>query len=540
MPDTQQRWDYIVIGSGFGGSVAALRLAEKGYSVLVLEKGKRYRPKDYAKTNWNLKKFFWLPQLGLYGIQCLTLLKHVFILHGAGVGGGSLVYANNLLIPPDEVFKKDEWGPGNWKARLAPHFQTAQNMLGATRCPDLGEADQVLAEIGRELRDDDTFHINDVGVYFGEAGKTVADPYFDGEGPDRTGCTLCGACMVGCRDGGKNTLDKNYLYLAEKLGVEIIAETEVQEISARSGYYRIMTRKSTGLRHPLKAFETRGIILAGGVMGTVKLLLKNKAEGQLPELSDQLGNFVRTNSEALLGVKSKRDSVDYSNHLAITSGIYPDKDTHVEVVRYPKGSDAMSMLTSTLIGGGGRIPRPLRFLAAMFTKPLRFFEAFWPFNWAHRVSILLVMQTVENYMRFEFKRRWWRLGGRSMNSSTVPGVPKVPAFIPVANQIAESMAEKMDARAYSVLPEVIFDVSSTAHILGGCNMGSDPDQGVCDYRGKVFGYSNMFVVDGSVVPANLGVNPSLTITALSEYICSNIPDKVTEPAQTASVGSNDG
>ena len=520
-----QTYDYIVVGSGFGGSVAALRLAQKGYSVAVIEKGKRYQPQDYAKTNWNFRKYFWLPQLKLYGIQCLTLLKHVFILHGAGVGGGSLVYANNLLIPGDDVFKKPEWGPGDWRSKLAPHYKTAQTMLGATPSPTTSITDQYLAEVGRELTGTDTFHINDVGVFYEGSGKPVPDPYFKGEGPERIGCTLCGACMVGCRDGGKNTLDKNYLYLAEKLGVEILAETEVTQILQRGDAYRIITRKSTGFRHPLKSFQCKGVILAGGVMGTVKLLLKAKTHGDLPRLSSKLGDLIRTNSEALLAVKTNRKDVNYSKEIAITSGIYPDKDTHIEVVRYPKGSDAMAMLTTLLVGGGGSMPRPLRFLFTAIRHPLKALESLNPFNWAHRTAILLVMQTVENYMQFDFKRRWWRLGARSMNSKRAPGIAMVPAYIPIANQVAQKMAEKMDGNAYSVLPEVLFDVSSTAHILGGCAMGMTEQEGVCDFNGQVHGYPNMYVTDGSVIPANLGVNPSLTITAVAEYILSQIPDR---------------
>ncbi len=518
-------YDYIIVGSGFGGSVSALRLAEKGYSVAVIEKGKRYKPKDFAQTNWNFRKYFWLPQLKLYGIQCLTLLKHVFILHGAGVGGGSLVYANNLLIPPDEVFKKPEWGPGDWKATLVPHYATGQRMLGTTPSPTLSPTDEMLCEVGKELTGEDTFHINDVGVFYEGSGEEVPDPYFNGEGPPRTGCTLCGACMVGCRDDGKNTLDKNYLYLAEKLGVDIIPETEVTQILDRGNGYGIITRKSTGFRHHVSTYSSTGIILSGGVMGTVKLLLKCHQNGDLPKLSNRLGDLVRTNSEALIGVKTDRKDVNYSKEIAITSGIYPDKDTHIEVVRYPKGSDAMAMLTTLLVGGGGWLPRPLRFLATAIRHPLKALEALNPFNWAHRTAILLVMQTVENYMQFNYKRRWWRLGRRSMNSSKVPGVPMVPPYIPVANKVAEMMAQKMEGKAYSVLPEVLFDVSSTAHILGGCVMGISEQDGVCDFKGRVHGYENMYVVDGSVIPANLGVNPSLTITAVAEYILSNIPQK---------------
>lgn len=520
-----QIYDYIIIGSGFGGSVSALRLAEKGYKVAVLEKGKRYRPQDYAKTNWNFKKYFWLPQLKLYGIQCLSLLKHVFILHGAGVGGGSLVYANNLLIPPDDVFKKPEWGPGDWKKILTPHYKEAQRMLGATPSPTLSPTDDMLAEVGKEIVGEDTFHINDVGVFYENSGNKVPDPFFEGEGPERIGCTLCGACMVGCRDDGKNTLDKNYLYLAEKLGVEIFPETEVTQILNRGKEYRIVSRKSTGFRHTIKIFNSNGVILSGGVMGTVKLLLKSRNNGDLRFLSPRLGDMIRTNAEALIGVKTKQKDVNYSKEIAITSGIYPDKDTHVEVVRYPKGSDAMALLTTLLVGGGGKLPRPIRYLGTILKHPLRFLEALNPFNWAHRTAILLVMQTVENYMRFDYKRRWWRLGRYSMNSTKSPGVPMVPAYIPIANKVAERMAEKMGGRAYSVLPEVLFDVSSTAHILGGCAMGSSEQDGVCDFKGKVHGYENMYVVDGSVIPANLGVNPSLTITALAEYIMSHFPKK---------------
>jgi len=519
------RFDYIIVGSGFGGAVSALRLAEKGYSVAVIEKGKRYQPKDFPKTNWNLRKYFWLPQLKLYGIQCMTLLKHVFILHGTGVGGGSLVYANNLLVPPDEVFQKPEWGPGDWKSILSPHYKTAQHMLGATPSPTVATTDEMLAEVGRELTGQDTFHINDVGIFYGDSDQEVPDPYFEGAGPPRTGCTRCGACMVGCRDGGKNTLDKNYLFLAEKLGVEIIPETEVIQLLDRGNGYRVVTKKSTGIRKPIKTFTSEGLILSGGVMGTVKLLLKSQKNGDLTRLSPRLGDLVRTNSEALIGVKTRKRDVNYSKEIAITSGIYPDKETHIEIARYPKGADAMAMLTTLLVGGGGWIPRPLRYLGTIIRHPLKALEALNPFNWAHRTAILLVMQTVENYMKLDYKRRWWRFGARSMNSSKAPAVPMVPTFIPVANKVAEKMAEKMEGDAYSVLPEVLFDVSSTAHILGGCAMGSTEQDGVCDFKGRVHGYENMYVVDGSVIPANLGVNPSLTITAVSEYILSNVPTK---------------
>ncbi|MFV9646337.1 MAG: GMC oxidoreductase [Desulfobacterales bacterium] len=519
-------YDYIIIGSGFGGSVSALRLAEKGYQVLVLEKGKRYRSEDFPRTNWNLRKNLWVPHLGLYGIWVLSLLKHVFILHGTGVGGGSLNYCNQLLVPPDEVFKKPGWGPGDWKAKLAPFYDIAKRMLGANPSPSVGKADKILAEIGREIRGEDTFHINDVGVFFGESDKTVPDPYFDGDGPDRTGCTFCGACMIGCPVGSKNTLDKNYLYLAEhKYGVEILPETEVTGVTPMDDGYELLARKSTGFRHPKRAFQARGVIFSGGVMGSVKLLLDCKTKGLLPNISRRLGNYVRTNSEALLAVTSNDRHADYSDQISITSGIYPDENTHVEVVRFNKGSDLMSSLTTPLTDGGGRIPRVVRFLGTVLRHPLVFIKSLWPFGWAQRTSVLLVMQTLENHIRFDYRRRWWRFGKRSMNSNLVPGVTKAPSYIPIANEIARRMGKKMNGQPLSAWPEVLLDVPTTAHILGGAVMGDSPEKGVVDFNGEIHGYPNLYVVDGSNVPVNLGVNPSLTITAVAEYIMSRIPNK---------------
>jgi cholesterol oxidase len=408
-------YDYIIIGSGFGGSVSALRLAEKGYNVAVIEQGKRYFPQDFPKTNWNFRKYFWMPRFFLYGIQAMTLLKDVFILHGVGVGGGSLVYANNLLIPPNEVFDDPGWGGPGWKEKLMPYYETAKKMLGATPSKVVVEADEFLKECAAEIGREDTFHVNDVGIYFGEEGVTVPDPYFDGKGPDRTGCVLCGGCMVGCRYGSKNTLDMNYLYLAEHLGVEVIPETKVIDVKpSQNGGYDLMTERVSGLFSPKKKYHAHGVIFSGGVMGTVRLLLKCKAEGSLPEISDKLGDFIRTNSEALVGAKAKKRDVDYSKGIAITSGIYPDENTHIETVRYGKGQDAMSLLATILVGGGKPWPRPLRFLGNIIRHPIKFLKSLIPFCWAQKTTILLVMQKINNYMRFEYKRRWWRLGARSM------------------------------------------------------------------------------------------------------------------------------
>ncbi len=518
-------YDFIIIGSGFGGSVSALRLAEKGYKVAVLEKGKRWNTEDFPKTNWNIRKNLWLPVIGCYGYQMLTQLKHVLIFHGGGVGGGSLVYANQLLVPPDEVFKRPEWGPGNWKEKLMPFYDRAKKMLGANQSPQVGIADKCLQEVGIELTGKDTFHKNDVGIFFGTADKKVPDPYFGGKGPDRTGCTFCGSCMVGCPVGAKNTLDKNYLYLAEGLGVKIMSETMVTGVRPCDGGYEVLTKKSTGFRHPEKIYKAKGVIFSASVLGTVKLLNKCKQDGMLPNISDELGNYVRTNSEALLGVKSRDKNANWNDQIAITSGIYADDTTHIEMVRYNKGSDVLLNLLTLMTGGGGSIPRGFCFLGNIIRHPLRFLSLLWPLGKASTTTIVLVMQTCENYLQLDYKPRWWRFGAKSQNSKVPKGLRRAPSYIPIANEVTMRLAKKMNGIPLSAWPEAAFNAMTTAHILGGCSMGESPEKGVVDFKGEIFGYKNLFVADGSVVPANLGVNPSLTITALSEYIMDQMPAK---------------
>jgi cholesterol oxidase len=512
-------YDFIVIGSGFGGSVSALRLAQKGYLVAVLEKGRRFQAEDFPKTNWDLRKSMWLPALGLHGIQALTLLRHVLVLHGSGVGGGSLVYANQLVKPDDEIFEKPEWGTGNWKTTLAPFFSEASRMLGAVECPSVGNADRILREVGIELRGEDTFHVNSVGVYFGEPERTVPDPYFNGEGPERSGCKLCGACMIGCPVGAKNTLDLNYLYLAEKLGTRIFPETEVTGVQPLpEGGYEVFTRNSDGFARERRSFKAGGVIFAGGVMGTVDLLFRCRETGMLPKISSRLGDLTRTNSEAILGVDSRDHSTDWNDHIAITSGIYPDKNTHIEMVRYNKGSDVLYAIATVLTDGGGKTPRWLQFFGTLIRHPFQFLRALWIPGQSARTSVVLVMQSTENYLHL-------RRGKLGLRSELPPDGKRIPSYIPIANQVTREMAEKMDGYPKGSWFEVLLDAPTTAHILGGCVMGESPEDGVVDRQGGVFGYPGLYVADGSVVPANLNANPALTITALAEYIMDKVPAK---------------
>ena len=524
----EERWDYVVVGSGFGGAIAALRLAQKGHRVLVMEMGKRWRPDEFPKTNWNLRKFFWAPGLLCHGIQQLTLLRDVLVLHGAGVGGGSLVYANTLMKPSPEAFADPKWrGLNDWEEVLAPHYEEAKRMLGVTVNPKMTRADEVMRRVASEMGVEHSFHPTEVAVFFGEPDKEVPDPYFGGEGPPRKGCTFCGGCMVGCRVNAKNTLDKNYLHFAEKLGVVILPETRVTGIEPNpGGGYRILAESSTSLLFKKKVtFEAGGVVLAAGVLGTVPLLLDCKRRRTLPRLSEELGNFTRTNSEALLGVAAKGKGPDLCEGVAITSHFFLNDHTRVEPVRYSKGSDVMCLLGTPLTDGGTRLTRPLRWIWNCLSRPGDFLRCLWPLGRAKKTMIILLMQSLDNRTRLVQRRRWLWPFGRAVTSRNMPGHPPVPANIPVANETARRAAKILGGFPQSSLNEVLLNVPTTAHILGGCAMGSHPEEGVVDARCRVFGYDNFFVVDGSVIGANLGVNPSLTIAALAEYAMSFIPQK---------------
>ncbi|MFH2220318.1 MAG: GMC family oxidoreductase [Pseudomonadota bacterium] len=524
------KYDFVIVGSGFGGSVSALRLAEKGYDVAVLEAGKRYRTEDFPKTNWNLFKSLWFPLFRCFGTLRITPLSDVLILSGAGVGGGSLGYANTLLEPPDPFFNDPQWADmGDWKAILSPFYRIAKKMLGVTRNQTLYPADELLREVAEEMGRGHTFSLQDVGVFFGEPDKTVPDPYFGGEGPDRTGCNFCGGCMVGCRYNAKNTLDKNYLYLAEKLGVKIFPETRATLIRERSGGgYLVDTVRSTSLflSPGRQTFPARKVILSAGVLGTLPLLFQCREQGTLRRLSPMLGSRVRTNSETLMGVTAKDDRVDYSRGIAITSSIYPDDVTHVEPVRYSEGSDMMSLLATILVEAKNPWIRRLKWFSRIFTDPVTFFRVLWPFGgWARRSIILLVMQTIDNSVRVYRKRRWWWPFTPSLVSEREDKREKVPVYIPQAQAVAKALAGKIDGIPQSAVNEVLLNTGITAHILGGCPMGPDPDRGVIDGQNRVYGHEGVYVIDGSMIPANLGVNPGLTITAMAEHAMSHVPPK---------------
>jgi cholesterol oxidase len=524
-------FDWLVIGSGFGGSVSALRLAEKGYRVGVLECGRRYRDRDFAKSAWNLRRYFWMPRLGLRGIFRMTAFKDVFIVSGSGVGGGSLGYANTLYRARPAFFSDPQWSElADWERELGSHYETAERMLGVTTYADQGPADELLREYAEEIGVADTFKPTRVGAYFGEPGREVEDPYFGGEGPRRSGCVHCGGCMIGCRHGAKNTLVKNYLWFAEKLGVEVMPErtvSDVRPLGAEDGSdgYEVASRRSGAwlTRRAPRTLTSRGVVLAAGALGTNELLAECRHRGSLPRLSDRLGHVVRTNSESIQAVTAPDDSRDFAESVAITSSIYPDPDTHVEVVTYGHGGDLMSRLFTAATGPGTRVTRPLKWVAAMARHPLRSLRLLWPFGWSRRTVILLVMQTTDAAMRLVARRR--RLGrGVRLRTEQDPERPN-PTYLPAAARVAEWFARHTGGVAQSGITESVLNVPTTAHILGGAVIGAGPDRGVVDTANRAYGYENLLICDGSAVPANPGVNPSLTITALAEHAMARVPAK---------------
>ena len=520
--------DYLIIGSGFGGSVSALRLVEKGYRVIVVEKGRRFRPADFPKSNWNLKRWLWMPAVGFRGLFKMTFLRHITALSGVGYGGGSLVYANTLPIPNDDFFSSPSWASlADWQGELAPHYQTALRMLGAAKNPYTTFPDQVLKRVGESIGRGEHFDSTRVAVYFGEPGVTVKDPYFDGAGPERTGCTQCGACMIGCRHGAKNTLDKNYLHLAERGGLEAHTDAEVRLVRPLDGGgYAVEALVGERFwRRKKRTFRAQNVIFSGGVLGTVPLLLKLKERADaLPRLSAALGRFVRTNSEVLMGVVSQKRDVDMSHGVAISSILHTDEHSHLEPVRYPKGSGFFRTLSMPHAPGDNVFARVFNASWYGLRHPIRTLRAGFVWDWAKNTMILLYMRTLDGHLSVRLGRSF-RTGFRRGLVTDLADGPAPTASIPEATALAHAVAKEIDGTPQSLVTETLLGIPTTAHILGGCCMGANGETGVIDHRHRVFGYDGLFVIDGSAMSANPGVNPSLTITALAERAMSFIPPK---------------
>jgi len=530
-------FDFVVIGSGFGGSVSAMRLTEKGYRVLVLERGKRFRDEDFAKTNWNIWKYLWFPPLRCFGILQMTQLGGVMVMAGSGVGGGSLMYANVTMEPDEKTFESPSWSHlADWKTLLRPHYGTAKRMLGVTPNPRRWPADEVLQQIADDMGQGHTFRPTEVAVFFGDPdreGEPVPDPYFDGQGPARTGCIHCGGCMLGCRENAKNTLVKNYLHMAEKRGAAIRAEAKAVDIrplpdgQPDGARYEVVYRRSTAwLFKPRRTVRTRHVVISGSTIGTLELLFRCRdVTRSLPHLSPRLGDDVRTNSEALLGVMARSDETDYSAGVAITSIFQPDDVTAVEPVRWPEGSSFTRILSAPLIEAGER-GIFARFLLAAREAVTNFRDVLRAVfgNYARCTTILLVMQTEDNLMQLRPGRSLLTLFRRGLIARQDSEKP-IQARIPIGHRVTRAFAEKTDGIPAGTVSETLFNTPSTAHILGGVPFGRDAEEGVIGLNCEVHNYPGLYVVDGSIMPANPGINPSLTITALAEYAMSQVPPK---------------
>ena len=527
--------DWLVIGSGFGGSVAALRLAEKGYTVEVAEQGRRFADADFAGSAWDVRKMLWEPRLGLKGIMALTPFKHVTVISGVGVGGGSLVYGNTLYVPhSDDFYRHEQWDElADWRAELAPHFATAQRMLGVVTFSGDSPSDALMRDIATDLGVAERHHPTDVGVFFGMPGVGVPDPYFDGAGPERTGCTRCGQCMLGCPVGAKNILTKNYLHLAEGLGVTVRDERTVVDVrpvgaaDGSDGYDVTTVRSGRWLRRDRRTVRAQGVVVAAGALGTNLLLRRLKDRDSLPRLSERLGELVRTNSEAILAVTTPDRGGDLRADIAITSSIHPDDETHFTNNTYGLAGDAMALTFGPLTRGGGVTTRLFSLLGAMLRRPLRWLSPSRVRGWSKRTIVFTIMQSSDSSLRLRARRT----GGR-VNTEIGDGTPPLTT-LPIAAKIAESASRHTGGYPQAALTESVRGTPTTAHILGGAVIAADPEHGVVDRYRRAFGYRGLLITDGSTIPGNIGVNPSLTITAMAEEAMAHVPDKSADPRFTS-------
>jgi cholesterol oxidase len=509
-------YDVLVIGSGFGGSVTALRLTEKGYRVGVLETGRRFADDEFAKTSWRVRKYLWAPALGCFGIQRLTLLKNTFVMSGSGVGGGSLVYANTLYEPPDGFYADPQWAHiTDWKAELAPYYDQAKRMLGVVENPATTAADRVLRSVAEDMGIGHTYRRTPVGVYFGQSG---VDPFFGGAGPRRSSCTLCGECMTGCRIGAKNTTVKNYLYLAERAGAVVHPLTTAVSVRPISGGYAVDTRRTGGLSR--RTFTASQVVFSAAALGTQRLLHRMRDTGTLPLVSPRLGLLARTNSEAVLAARSLREDTDYSRGVAITSSIHPDAVTHVEPVRYGRGSNLMGLLATVLVDASPGRRRWVLGLRELWRSRRDLLRIHNPRRWSERMIGLLVMQTLDNSVTTYTKRG---LFGRRMTTRQGSGAPS-PSWIPAGHEVTRRVAAKIGGLPQGAWTDLA-NIPITGHFIGGCTIGDSPETGVVDPYQRLYGYPGLHVVDGSAISANLGVNPSLTITAQAERAMAFWPNR---------------
>jgi cholesterol oxidase len=527
--DSHRDPDWVVIGSGFGGSVAALRLAEKGHTVTLLEAGRRFEDHDLPKSTADLRRYFYAPLLGMRGILRMTLFRDMFLVSGAGVGGGSLVYASTLYRARERFYSAPEWNDlADWKSALAPHYETAERMLGVVSYRREDTKDRLLREFARTLGVEDTFTQTRVGVFLGPADSASPDPYFNGAGPPRSACVLCGGCMVGCRYGAKNTLPKNYLWFAERAGVLIAPErtaVDVRPVGApdgSDGYEVTHERSGTWIRRDRQRIRARGVVFAAGALGTTRLLYRCKLANSLPRVSGRLGALVRTNSESVLAVTAPDETVDYSTGVAISSSIYTDENTHIETVTYGANGDSQSLLFTLLNDRGGRRLRPVYFFLGLLRNPRQLARYAQIRGWSRRTVFLLVMQTLDGAMALKVK---WRLptGAIVLRTEQDPERPN-PDRIPIAYDAARWVARRIGGTPQALVPEAVLSIPTTAHILGGAVIGGSEQEGVIDCGQRVFGYENLLVCDGAAIPANVGVNPSLTIAAMAERAIAMVPD----------------